>query len=51
MKKMTLLEQAEMVKKGLDPNKTRVIKIVFGIVENEGNHDLGVTDFEYQEME
>jgi hypothetical protein len=51
MKKMTLLEQAEMQKKGLDPNKTRVAKIVFGIVENEGNHDLGVTDFEFQELE
>lgn len=48
VKKMTFLENMEFYKRKLDPSKTRVKKIVFGIVQNNGEYDLGITTFEYE---
>ncbi len=50
LKKLTLLEEAELAGRGLDPNNTRIIKIVFGVVRRDGEYDLAVTDFKYQEL-
>jgi hypothetical protein len=48
VKKMTFLENMELYERKLDPSKTRVKRIVFGIVQNNGDYDLGITSFEYE---
>ncbi|MBN1902596.1 hypothetical protein JW926_14825 [Candidatus Sumerlaeota bacterium] len=50
VRKMTLLENLEFHKRKLDPSRTRVKKIVFGIVKINGEYDLGITKFEYEEI-
>lgn len=50
VKKMTLLEGMEFSARRLDPSKTRVKKIVFGIVQIDGEYDLGITVFEFEEI-
>ena len=51
LKKLTSLERDEMIRRGLDPDSTRVVKIVFGIVKNDNEYDLGVKEFEYEEVD
>ena len=51
MKKLTFLERSELIKRGLDPNNTQVLKVIFGIVEKDGMYDLGVTHFSYRELD
>ena len=50
MRKLTLLEQEEIQKRGLDSGNTRVTRIVFGIVKLGEDFDIGVTEFEYEEL-
>jgi hypothetical protein len=50
VKKLTALEKDEMQKRGLEPDNTQVIKVVFGIIEKNGQYDLGVTEFQYHEL-
>jgi len=50
MRKLTLLEQEEIQKRGLDSGNTRVTRIVFGIVKQGEDFDIGVTEFEYEEL-
>jgi len=51
IQRLTLLERAALINRGLDPGNTFVKKITFGILETKKGYDLGVTDFEYQVVE
>lgn len=49
---MSRLEENALIAKGLEPLKSRVIRIVFGIVEdNKGGHALGVKSLEAEAVE
>lgn len=49
---MSRLEEAELHARRLDPEKTRVTLVKFGIVRNKlGQHDLGVLDFQWERVE
>ncbi|HOE62514.1 MAG TPA: hypothetical protein PKW18_05495 [Candidatus Sumerlaeota bacterium] len=61
VQRLILLESREMAVRGLNPDNTRVIKVVFGIIElsggiaqNEQNdskgYDLGITEFQFEEI-
>ena len=50
VKKLIALEKEEMQKRGLEPDNTEVIKVVFGIIEKNGEYDLGITEFQYHEL-
>ena len=50
VKKLIALEKDEMQKRGLEPDNTQVIKVVFGIIEKNGQYDLGITEFQYREL-
>ncbi len=49
--KMSQLEHEELVKQGYNLNQTTVEKAVFGIIEEEGEHDLGILEFEARPIE
>lgn len=51
LKYMTVLEEREMRRRGLDPASTRVIKVVFGIVGSGSGYELSIIEFEYQEID
>jgi hypothetical protein len=50
VKKMTMLEGMEFSRRKLDPSRTRVKKVVFGIIQIDGDYDLGITAFEFEEI-
>lgn len=61
VQRLTLLESREMAVRGLNPDNTRVIKVVFGIIELGGGlvlseqsetkgYDLGITEFQFEEI-
>lgn len=47
---LALLEAEAIVEKGFNPEKTRVIEIVFGIVKVENGYDLGVVKLVAEEL-
>jgi hypothetical protein len=49
--KMVGLEIEEMKRRGLDPNRTRVIEVHFGIVKRGDDYDLGIMKFKAEEIE
>lgn len=50
--KMAHLEEEAIKAKGMNPEKTRVKKIVYGIVRtSDGGHDLGVTYFDAEPID
>lgn len=61
VQRLTLLESREMSVRGLNPDNTRIIKVVFGIIELGGGlvsseqseskgYDLGITEFQFEEI-
>jgi hypothetical protein len=48
--KMSELETAEIVRRGHDPNRTRVIEVRFGIVKTGDDYDLGIIDIKVEEI-
>ena len=50
MSKMSQLEMEELRKRNLDPERTTVVRVVFGIIQTKEGHDLGIVDFETREF-
>jgi len=48
---MCKLEQEELIRRGYDLNHTTVVKTVFGIVEKDGEYDLGVIELEAKQID
>lgn len=51
MAAMCKLEEEELIKRGFDLDHTTVVKTVFGIVEKNGEYDLGVIELEARQIE
>ncbi len=48
---MASRELEALTRRGYDPKRSRVLKIVFGIVlDSDGDYDLAVTDFEAENI-
>jgi hypothetical protein len=41
----------EIKRRGMDPRKTRVIEVHFGIVKKGDDYDLGILEFKAEEIE
>ncbi|MCX7718991.1 MAG: hypothetical protein N2111_11420 [Candidatus Sumerlaeaceae bacterium] len=49
---MSRLEEAEIRRRNLNLERTKVTRVVFGIVQTpEGDHDIGLLDFEVQSLD
>ena len=48
--KMSQLETEEILRRGYDPNRTRVIQVRFGIVKTGNEYDLGIIEMKVEEL-
>ncbi len=51
LRHLTGLERDEILRRKLNPERVRVVKVVFGVIEGNGEYVLTIREFDFQEIE